>query len=345
MDLISIDQRKSTSESTPNQILKKLIPGLLFGFVVFIGLALAGDLRQVGEQVQGFRWPLLLPVIALVLWNYLLRFVKWQYFLGRIGVRKLPLRESARIFVAAFPLAVTPGKVGETLKGVWLNKESGIPSARGVSVVLAERIGDGLAMLVLSVLGVVAYPQYWPAFVAVLLLLTSVIVISQIRPLSLALLNFGERLPLIDRLSHSLHELYEGSYSLFRPGATLLSVGLGVVSWLAEGIALYVILLGLGVQPDRNTLAIAVFVLAFSTVIGAMSALPGGLLATDASIAGMLVLLLGLETGTAAAATLLIRLATLWFAVGLGLSVWLFSRKLLGLSENAGDSQTAQRVG
>ena len=35
--------------------------------------------------------------------------------------------------------------------------------------------------------------------------------------------------------------------------------------------------------------------------------MPGGLLATDVSIIGMLVLLLGMETNTAAAATLLIR--------------------------------------
>lgn len=313
-------------------MVRKLIPGLLFGFIVFIGIGLVGDLRQVRERVQDFHWPLLLPVIALVLWNYLLRFIKWQYLLGRVGVQGLPRLESARIFVAGFPLAVTPGKVGETLKAVWLRKASTISTARGVSVVLAERIGDGLAMLVLSLLGVVAYPQYWPAFLAVLVLLLSVILVSQIRPAALALLRLGERLPLVNRLSHTLHELYEGSYSLFRPGAALFSVTLGAVSWLAEGIALYLILLGLGVPPDRDTLALAVFVLAFSTVIGAMSALPGGLLATDASIAGMLVLLLGLETGTAAAATLLIRLATLWFAVALGLAVWAFSGDLLGLS-------------
>jgi uncharacterized protein (TIRG00374 family) len=337
MDSIRINQPEAASGSNPSPILRKLIPGILFGFVVFIALGLAGDLQKVGEQVQDFRWILILPVIALVLWNYFLRFLKWHFFIGRVGVKGLPFKESARIFLAGFPLAVTPGKVGESLKGVWLHQESGIPTARGVSVVLAERIGDGLAMLILSVFGVVAYPQYWPAFAAILLLLLSVIVISQIRPLALALLNLGEHLPLINRLSHSLHEFYEGSYDLFRPGPALLSVGIGTISWLAEGIALYVILLGLGVQPDVDTLAVAVFVLAFSTVIGAMSALPGGLLATDASIAGMLVLILGLDPGISAAATLLIRLATLWFAVGFGIAVWTFSRKLIGLSANQED--------
>jgi len=69
-------------------------------------------------------------------------------------------------------------------------------------------------------------------------------------------------------------------------------------------------------------------------VVGAVSALPGGLGAAEASISGMLILLLGIHADSAAAATLLIRFATLWFGVGLGLIVWIFSRELLGLAKN-----------
>jgi uncharacterized membrane protein YbhN (UPF0104 family) len=75
-----------------------------------------------------------------------------------------------------------------------------------------------------------------------------------------------------------------------------------------------------------------VFILAFSTVVGAASTLPGGLGAAEASISGMLALLLHLPAEAAAAATLLIRFATLWFGVALGLFVWLISPGLLGLS-------------
>lgn len=312
-------------------MVRRLIPGLLLGFLVLLGLALVGDLRQVSAQVLNFRWGLYPLVLALTFTNYILRFFKWHFYLGQIGVRGLSMIESARMFVAGFPLAVTPGKVGEALKGLWVNQATGVPTARGVSVVLAERISDGLAVLALSTLGVIAYPRYWPGFAAVLGALLGVIVVIQIRPLALALLGIGERLPLVNRFAHGLHEFYEGSFALFRPGATLFAVGLGTVSWLAEGIGLYVVLLGLGLPPSWDTLSIAVFVLSFSTVIGAVSALPGGLGAAEASIAGMLALLLNLHADTAAAATLLIRFATLWFGVGLGLVVWGFSPRLIGI--------------
>ena len=303
--------------------------GLLFGFLVLLALVLFGDLRQVSARVFTFRWELYPIVFALTLFNYTLRFVKWHFYLGQIGVKNLKLTQSARLFIAGFPLSVTPGKLGEALKGVWLNRISDAPVWRGVAVVFAERISDGIAVLLLSTLGVIAYPRYWPAFAVVLALLLSAIIISQIRPLALAILDFGERFPLVGRFIHGLREFYEGSYLLFRPKVTLIAVSLGMVSWFAEGIGFYLILIGLGLQPSQAVFSLAVFILAFSTVIGAMSTLPGGLGAAEASIAGMLALLLGLSADLSTAATLLIRFATLWFGVGLGLLVWFFSKDFL----------------
>lgn len=311
-------------------IVQKVIAGLIFGFIVFILLVLFADLRQVSQSVYRFQWGLYPGVIALTLWNYIFRFVKWQYFLKLVSVEGLPVLTSARLFVAGFPLAVTPGKVGEALKGFWLRQLTGIPAARGVSAVLAERISDGLAMLVLSSLGILTYPRYWPAFAIVLGLLLGAIIVSQTRPLAVWLLNLGENTPFVQRFAHPLREFYEGSFALFRPKSTGLAIFLGVISWLAEGVGFYLILIGLGLTPGWNLMSLAVFILSFSTVIGAISALPGGLLATDASLVGMLVLLLNLNPQTATAATLLIRFATLWFAVAIGLVAWAFSKDLLG---------------
>lgn len=317
-------------------IRKKLIPGLILGVLVLIGLALLGDLRQVQKSILAFDWRFYPFALLLTLGNYTLRFFKWHFYLGQIGVRKFALRHSLRLFVAGFPLAVTPGKVGEVLKGVWLNQKTGVPVGRAISVVVAERISDGMAVLMLSAAGIVAYPRYWPAFAFVLAALLAVIVVSQIRPLALAILNWMERLPVARRFVPGLREFYEGSFTLFRPGPTLLAVGLGTVSWLGEGIGFYLILRGLGLPAGLQLAATAVFILAFATVIGAVSALPGGLGAAEASIAGMLTLLVGIDPAQATTATLLIRLATLWFGVLLGILTWVFSPDLLGLRETHG---------
>jgi uncharacterized protein (TIRG00374 family) len=293
---------------------RRLAAGLVLGFLVILALAIIGDLRQVGAHLSRFNWALTPIILACTLFNYSLRFFKWHYYLGRIGIQSLGWRESAHIFVAGFPLAVTPGKAGEALKGVWLKDAAGTPVPQGVTVVLAERVSDGLAVLLLSSLGVAAFPRYWPVFLITMSLLLAVIVVSQIHPLADRLIEIAMRIPILGRLAGPLRDFYRAAQVLFHPRATLIAVGLGTVAWLGEGVAMYLVLRGLGVPGGGATLGTAVFVLSFSTVVGAISALPGGLGAAEASIA--------------AAATLLIRFATLWFGVGLGLAVWAASDQL-----------------
>lgn len=322
-------------------ILRRMLPGILLGFLVLLGISFIGDLRQVAQTVRDFDWRLYPLTLLLTLVNYTLRFYKWHFYLGLIGAKGIGRQESLRLFIGGFPLAVTPGKVGEALKAVWLNQRSGVSVERGVSVVVAERLSDGLAVLLLSVFGVISYPQYWAVFVTVLIFGLSFIVISQFRTLAMWFFGIGEKMPIVSRFVHNLREFYEGSSVLFKPMPALIGVGLGTISWLWEGVGFYLILLGLGLKPGIQLAASAIFILAFSTIVGAVSALPGGLGAAEASIAGMLALVLGLNATLAAAATLLIRLATLWFGVGLGLVVWFRYPFLLGLRrDDVADAQS-----
>jgi len=305
----------------------------MVGFLVLIMLAFVGDIRQISVLARDFRWEILPILMGFTLINYTLRFVKWHFYLNQIGLKNIPVLRSLRLFVAGFPLAMTPGKAGEVLKGVWLKEMAGVPVSRGVSVIVAERISDGLAVLLLSTFGVIAYPQYAYAFVLVLILLVGVIIISQIKPVAYWFLNLTRKMPFIKRFSHHLYEFYEGSFIVFRPGATFLAVGLGTISWFFEGVGFYFLLINLGLPANQETFANAVFILAFSTVIAAVSTLPGGLGAAEASIAGMLTLLVGMNPTNATFATLIIRLATLWFGIALGLFTWVISLELLGFKE------------
>ena len=306
----------------------RLLIGLGLGILVMLGLAFWSDLSSLENIFSRFRWEFFPLALVCTLFNYLLRFVKWHYYVRRVGARDLPASASARLFVAGFPLAMTPGKVGEALKALWLSEWSAVPFARGLPVVLAERFSDGLAVLALSTLGVFSVPALWPAFLGTLIVSLGIVVLSQIRPLMLAILRAMERLPVVGAKIHPLREFYEAGYLLLQPQPLLFAVTLGTVSWLGEGIGFFLILLGLGFPASISTLTSAVFVLAVSTLIGSVSALPGGLGAAEASITGLLLLTVTAEPAIAAAATLLVRLATLWFGVALGLAVWSVTPRL-----------------
>jgi uncharacterized protein (TIRG00374 family) len=140
-------------------------------------------------------------------------------------------------------------------------------------------------------------------------------VVITVRPLAERVLGLVGRLPVIDerRLGH-LRDSYEASASMLEARRIALPLVLSVLAWGLEAVGMYVTFVGLGLQ--QGVLA-AVFIYAFSTIVGAVTMLPGGLGATEGSITGLMKLL-GVSVATAALAAIIIRAATLWFAVAIG---------------------------
>jgi len=327
-------------------IKSKVVLGLLLGVVVIVGLALAADLPHVLDAVRGFEWGWLPLILGLTSFNYLLRFVKWHYYLRQMGIDNIAWADSLKVFLGGFAMTVTPGKIGEAFKSLWLKNLTGAGMARTLPVVAAERLSDALACALLASVGVVAYPQYWPAFAAILAVLIGGIIVVQIRALALWLLGVAEHLPLVSRFAHSLREFYESSYELLSLKNLAVAVGLGTVSWAGEGAAFWLVLKGFGVQPTVALLSQAIFILAFSVIVGGASTLPGGLGAAEVSLAGMLAFVVGLPRELAASAALLIRFCTLWFGVALGFTMLaLFRQQLFASQKSKAEDQKSEADG
>lgn len=294
------------------------------GLLALVVLALLADARQLARHLGDFDRRLVAPVLALALLNYVLRFGRWQIYLRLLRVR-LGWRASLGVFLVGFVLSVTPGKVGELGKA-WLARELGGGAARRtVAAVLGERLADLLAMVLLVAVGALAWPGgEWLAAGGVALSVLGLLVLSWSSAAG-RLFGLLGRLPRLGSRVGLLAEVYDRLRTLLRPGVLALALPLSVLAWGAEGVAF-----GLVVRhyASGTSWLSAVFNYSLSTLLGALSMLPGGLLAAEGSLTALLGLQ-GLETAAAASATLLIRAATLWFAVALGLGALPFVLKKL----------------
>jgi uncharacterized protein (TIRG00374 family) len=95
----------------------------------------------------------------------------------------------------------------------------------------------------------------------------------------------------------------------------VVAIAISVISWEFECLAMYFVLDGFGVD---SSVLLSTFVFSFSSLVGAVSMIPGGLLVAEGSFAGLLILS-GIPKGIAATATMVIRFCTLWFGVIVGL--------------------------
>lgn len=311
--------------------------GLIFGIAVVIAVTLLGDAPALARTIERFDWRLLPLIILLTVGNYILRFAKWHLYLRWLKIGEVPPRTSLGIFLAGLSMAITPGKVGEFLKAYLLRRVTRTPVSVSAPIVVAERVTDGIAMLGLASLGLISVHYGWQILAVLAVIAAIGIGILQRRAWVFAIFERLEHLPLISTRMRALHQLYESTYVLFRPAHLLAAVAIGLVSWSGECAAFFLILVGLGFSPSITLLITATFILATATILGSISMLPGGLGAAETSVAGLLLLLVRdgrMNQDLAAAATLLVRFATLWFGVLLGLAALLvIERHLEGLEK------------
>lgn len=284
--------------------------------IAFAAFSMAGDVSGLGDRLAGFSWPAFGVALALALGNYVLRFVRWQMYLRRQGV-SVPIGSSAMVFGAGLSLSITPGKVGELVKSYLLREMHDVPATRTAPIVVAERVTDLIALLLLAVIGVAAYGVE-PTLVIVAggLIVVGLVLLAWQRP-TRALIDLATSPARLRKLRIPLHETLVGLSALCRPVPLILATLIAVPAWGAECLGFAIICDGF---PGAHVeLGLATVIYAGTTIAGALSFLPGGLGVTEGAMTVALVEGASkLDPSTAVAATLLTRLATLWFAVLIG---------------------------
>lgn len=292
---------------------RPLITGLLLGMAVLLIILFLADFRNVARVFAEMDLRLLPLILILAPFNYFFRYLKWNYYLKISGIRPEP-KMNRYIFMSGLSMTITPGKVGELLKCYLMKEHLGTPVSRTSSIVLAERVTDALAMVVLALLGFLAYPYGRTAVPIAAGILFALIIIFHSEALFKLLTNRLMKVELLQKSAAFLLDFQRSARTLFSTRHLLIAVGIGVVSWGFEGFVVYLAVTALG--GEISVLG-SFFVVAFSSLLGALSFLPGGLGVAEGSIMTILVLT-GLGAEMAAAATLITRFSTLWLGVGVG---------------------------
>jgi uncharacterized protein (TIRG00374 family) len=334
----------------------QMLAGLLFISIVLIAVIAVTGAEAMADRLQDFPLWVFIPVFLLKCVNWTLRYNEWRYFLGVIGVRTarglreaptpnsdaptIRERDSAALWLAGLTMAVSPGKLAEVLKALALKNLSGMEFSRSAPVVLMERVVDGLAVIPLTTIALLAISgsldtgdvsiSYARAvLVGVTAALIAGMILVQIRPLSLWLLDLVADWPGFRRVHGALRNLYESSYDLIKVRHLIPTVLLGAGAYTSDFIGFYVLLRGLGVEGGWTLFGQAAFILGFSVVIASISALPGGAGGRELTIGPLLVSVVGLSKADSGTATFLISLFQMWIGVTVGLIVIAVFRHML----------------
>lgn len=254
-------------------------------------------------------------ILAVILFGWFLRGLRWHYYLRKSGVKEISFWRSLQIFFASFALTLTPGKAGEMVKGYFLKKEQNVALAKTAGILFAERLMDLIAVLLLA-FGFIFLDKgqlfIFLIGICLVVFLTAIL--------------FGEKIYLkviqrikskrLSRLLGKILHLFAHARYFFKTKIFLVGLPLSVLAWFCEGLAFFLAARFMNIDI---TLAMALFVYAISTLAGAISMIPGGFLSAEGTMLGLLVLA-GVQVQVSVPLILLFRFATVWFIplVGFG---------------------------
>jgi glycosyltransferase 2 family protein len=285
-----------------NRLVARVAVGLVVAVFAYAGLLAWADAGVLWSSAHQVPHDALAVALLLSCANYAARWWRWSGYLRALSI-PATRRDDLLIFLSGFAMTITPGKLGELIKPLLLRRTMAVPLARSTPIVIAERVTDLVALVLL--VGIGALPRA-PLGGAILLA----------GALALSLLSTQAWVVRVipGRLREKARPALEALRELLTPRRFASSLALALFAWSMQALALLVI-----ARPFAQ-LGLLDTLLAYGAPLlaGALAMLPGGLGLTEASMVGVLRELSAVSAGEASAITLLCRLVTLWFAVALG---------------------------
>ena len=293
--------------------------------LALLGYGLLGIWSQGDQLLPMLRslWPQICLGLLLVLLGYGIRYGRWRLLLAALNQHP-PLVADSRIWMGSYAFTATPGKSGEAVRSLLLKQECGVPVPPTLMALVVERLTDGTAVLLLLVINLPLLlrwqvPLAVPIGIALFAVLVGWLVLCS--SWAKAMLKSRAKRLLPRKLASAGGDGLAALRQLLQPGLLLQATLIGALAWSLEGVSLWLLLRGMGI--DAVGIGGATIAHTAAGLLGALTLLPGGLGSTEAGTVGLLALQgLGVAAGTPA--TLLIRLMTLWFATALGVGCLLW---------------------
>jgi HAD superfamily phosphoserine phosphatase-like hydrolase len=287
--------------------------------LALLGYGLLGLWSQGDQLVPLLRrlWPQIVLGLLLVVLGYGIRYGRWRLLLKAVDQRP-PIQADARIWMGSYAFTATPGKSGEAVRSLLLKQECGVPVPPTLMALVVERLTDGMAVLLLLLINLPLLLRWQVPLAAVIGIGLVAVLVGWLvlrSPWARAQLKSSVQRLLPRKLASAGGDGLAALRQLLQPAQLLLATVIGALAWSLEGVSLWLLLRGMGIEAVG--IGGATIAHTAAGLLGALTLLPGGLGSTEAGTVGLLALQ-GVGVAVATPATLLIRLMTLWFATALG---------------------------
>ena len=210
---------------------------------------------------------------------------------------------------------ITPGQIGALMKSQILKTSSNIPRTKTVPIIAVEKVYDLISAILASIIGIIILGIEPYLIVIAILVLSVIFFFIYYRPASEIFFKRITKTKFFSKYIDNLSEFHAIFQKSTNVKIATICILLGVTYWFIISIAAYYVLMAFGVNVLDYLTVVAIYTT--SILLGAISFIPGGIGVTEGSISGLFTLN-GIDVSTALILSVMIRVLTLWYSVGVG---------------------------
>lgn len=304
--------------------MKKRLLSIAVSFALLAALIYFSDVSKTIEVLS--RTNLSYIAIGLFIWviGATVRTSRWNYLLKKVNV-KSDFVNIFKIFCAGLFISnITPAKSGEPLRSILLKKSEGYNVGKTLPSIFLERIMDVVAMVVITVMGILFLASYlseiyyWiivaVAVYVVLFSLAVYILLSEKRTKKFvsklhALLSFLPRVKKIKGINQFTLNLCKAFAKYKNKKTVFITLLYSIAIWILEGVILFIAFRSLGLSVS---LISTIVIIPIASLISVLTLLPGGIGSAEIITVLFFSSLYGFSLAELTATVLLGRLLSFW---------------------------------
>ncbi len=299
-------------------------------FAVFMVIAWIGGIGMVFGAILKSKLDIYSLSFLFVFGGFAIRFIKWNYYLKVLNIH-VPLRKNFITYLSLYSMNITPGRLGRVLVAFTVNRVANTRIASTLPIVTFDIFTDFIGVAIVALATAIYFNTYalYVLILDIVLMMPYVFILNGwfYRMLKHRLRNSGWFL----RLSLYGDEYFASQSKLNKPRTYFVSLATSIPAAFFNAMALFFALMAIGTMPHIITTA---FIQTSSELFGAVTGLPGNIGVTDGALVALLGSIMHLSAADSSAVTIMSRLATLWFGVGLGGIFLIYSMRYWKIRRN-----------
>ncbi len=296
--------------------MKKFFILLVILFLIISAIGFFTDFKKAVQSLENFDKIYLIAAAIFGFGNDFIKFFRWHLYIKKLNI-DVSFFTDLKVFLCGLAMSITPVKFGYTIKNYIIENITKVPFKKTLSATFAEIYVDFLILSMISLFGMF-YLQKISTIGLVSVVAFSIIFYPNI--FKKIFLQLRSILPYTIRKYYSV---IKSMVSFFSIRLFTEVVFITIIAWISEGISLSLILKGFGYNVSILKTTV---VFGFSTLVGSLSMLPGGLIVSDLTLFGLLNFI-GIPAYISLPTTILARICTLWLSVIIGNSALFLNRK------------------